>query len=184
MRAMQVRISSPDPSGAAQRALSSLLMGPEQQYVYSSTLASPDGSSILFSGFMEGGYHTALMMAQIPPMPKDSVAGSTYVPVKVSGQSGGAVYVEFGYEEYGAPTDFHCTPRQEACRAAAPLVNESTPFWFSSEMFPPSTGSYSIAIPALPGRILYFHVVDSGTAGPLQAVTVPPLQTAARPLPK
>jgi len=113
-------------------------------------------------------------MAQLPPMPNHSVTGPTYIPVRVSGQSSStAVYVEFGYEEYGTPTDFYCTPRQEACRVATPLVNQSTPFWFAHESFKPATGSYQISIPALPGRILYYHVVENGIAGPLQAATVP-----------
>jgi hypothetical protein len=179
MRSTQIRISAPDPAGTGQRVLSSLLMGPGQQYVYSSVLPTPDASYLLFSGFLVGGYHTSLMMAQLPPMPNDSVAGFTYVPVKVSGQSGSAVYVEFGYEEYGGTTNFYCTPRQEACRVAASLINESAPFWFASELFPPATGSYQISIPALPGHILYYHVVDGGVAGPLQAVTVPGTQVAA-----
>jgi hypothetical protein len=84
------------------------------------------------------------------------------------------VYIEFGYEEYGAPTDFHCTPRQEACRVATPLVVESTPFWFAHELFSPTTGPWSISVPALPEHILYYHVVDGGVAGPLQAIAGPP----------
>ena len=174
MRAMQIRISSQDATGSGQRSLGSLLMGPGHQYVYSSVLPTPDASYILFGGFLTGGRHTSLMMAQLPPMPKDSIAGSTYTPVKVSGQSANAVYVEFGYEEYGAPTDFHCTPRQEACRVAAPRINESTPFWYAHELFAPTTGSYQISVPALPGRILYYHVVDGGVAGPLQVLAISP----------
>jgi len=178
MRATQIRIDLPDPAGASQRVLSSLLMGPEQQYVYSSVLPTPDASYLLFSGFLTGGYHTSLMMAQLPPMPKDSVSGSTYIPVRVSGSSGSAVYAEFGYEEYGAPTDFHCTPRQDACRVSARLINEATPFFFAEELFAPTTGSYQISIPALPGRILYYHVVDGGVAGPLQVFAAPARQTS------
>jgi hypothetical protein len=175
MRSTQVNISAPDPAGAGQRVLSSLLMGPEQQYVYSSVLPTPDASYLLFSGFLLGGYHTSLMMAQLPPMPEDSVPNSTYVPVSVSGHAGGGGgYVEFGYEEYGSKTSFYCTPRQEACRVSTPTINEATPFWFAGESFAPAIGSYQISIPALPGRILFYHVVSAGhAAGPLQAVPVP-----------
>jgi len=88
------------------------------------------------------------------------------------------VYVEFGYEEYGSPASFYCTPRQEACRVAAALVNEASPFWFAQELFPPTTGRYTISIPALPGRILYYHVVDGGVAGPLQVAAIPAIQSA------
>jgi hypothetical protein len=174
MRATQIRISTPDPTGAGQRVLSSLLMGPGHQYVYSSVLPTPDASYLLFSGFLTNGYHTSLMMAQIPPMPNESIA-ATFVSVKVSGQSSNQVYVEFGYEEYGTSTNFYCTPRQDICRATASVINDATPFSYSHEPLSTVTGNYQIAIPAIPGRILYYHVVDGGVPRQLQAVTVPPL---------
>jgi hypothetical protein len=178
MRATQIRISAPDPNGLGQRNLSPLLMGPGQQYVYSSVLPTPDASYLLFAGFLTGGYHSSMMMAQIPPMPNDSISGQTYIPVQVSGRSTNAVYVEFGYEENGPMTSFYCTARQEACRVATSQVNEGAPFSFASELFAPATGAYQITIPALPGRVLFYHLVDGGVPGPLQAVTVLGQQTA------
>ena len=172
MRAMQIRIDSPDPAATGQRILSSLLMGPNQQYVYSKVLPTPDASYLLFTGFLVNGYHTGLMAAKLPPFIDNSLSTSTYVPVTVSGNSRNSVYIEFGYEEFGAPGDFHCTPRNESCRVGARLVNESFPFWFAHEAFTTATGSYRISVPALPGRILYYRVVDGAVAGPIKAIAI------------
>ena len=54
-----------------QRWLSSLLMGREQQYVFSKVLPTSDASYLLFTGFLTSGYHTGLMMAKLPPFPGD-----------------------------------------------------------------------------------------------------------------
>jgi hypothetical protein len=90
----------------------------------------------------------------------------------VQGTSSQSVYVEFGYEENGAAASFYCTPRQETCQAGSAFIDEQSPFWYAHEPFLQATGSYKIMIPALPGRILYYHIVDGGVAGDLRAVTV------------
>jgi hypothetical protein len=174
MRATQIRIDAPDDQASGQRILSSLLMGPGQQYVYSEVLPTPDGSYLLFGGYLTGGYHTGLMAAKIPSFPPDLVRQSTYVPVYVTG-NGASSYVEFGYEEFGQRTDFFCTPRQEACRVSAGTIDESNPFSFAQEPLKQASGSFAIAIPAIPGRIVYYRVVDGDTPGPLQAA-VPTLK--------
>jgi hypothetical protein len=171
MRAMQIRIDAPDEQANGQRMLSSLLMGPGQQYVYSEVLPTPDGSYLLFGGYLTGGYHTALMAAKIPSFPPDSVRQSTYVQVYVTA-SNASSYVEFGYEEFGGRTNFYCTPRHEACRVSAGTIDESNPFSFAQEPVKPASGSFTIAIPAIPGRIVYYRVVDGETPGPLR-VAVP-----------
>jgi hypothetical protein len=166
MRAMQIRIDALDEQANGQRILSSLLMGPGQQYVYSEVLPTPDGSYLLFGGYLTGGYHTGLMAAKIPSFPPDSVRQSTYVPIYVTGNNASS-YVEFGYEEFGGRTDFYCTPRHEACRVSAGTIDESNPFSFAQEPLKQASGSFTIAIPAIPGRIVYYRVVDGDMPGPL-----------------
>ena len=138
----------------------------------SSVIPNPDASYFLFAGFLTHGYHTSLMAAQLPPMPNNSYAGSTYVPVRVTGQSTNGVYVEFGYEEYGSDTSYSAHAPAGVPRGGA-ACQRIRPFWFVAESFRrrPGPGRYSIR--ALPGHILYYHVVDGGIAGPLQAVAVP-----------
>jgi hypothetical protein len=173
MNATQVRVSTPDPKGIYQRWLGQLLMVPEAQYVYSKVLPTPDASYLLFGGFLTSGYHTGLMMASIPPFPNDSMARSTYVPMMVNG-SGRNVYIEFGYDEFGSDgvTKFYCTTRAENCRVASAAINEGTPFSYASESLANANG-YSIAIPALPGHVLYYRVVTGGVAGLTQVAAVP-----------
>jgi hypothetical protein len=170
MQGMQVGIGGPDPSGNTQRALGTMLMGPGQQYVYSKLLPTPDASYLLFAGFLTSGYHTSLMMAKLPSFPSDGVVRSTFVPVNVSVSSSNS-YVEFGYEEFGSNTDFFCTSRREACRVSAATINEANPFSFASETL--AAAGSTIAIPAIPGRILYYRVVTNGSPGPLMAAAVP-----------
>lgn len=172
MRAVQVRVDAPDPGAVGQRSLGSLLMGPNQQYVYSKVLPTPDASYLLFAGFLLNGYHTGLLSAKLPPFVENSVAKSTFVPVTLTGRSRNSVYVEFGYEEFGAPGDFRCTARAESCRVSAALVNESFPYWFAHESFSTATGNFKISIPAISGRILYFRVVDGTTPGAINAIAV------------
>ena len=50
----------------------------------------------------------------------------------------------------------------------AATINTSTPFSFAHEALASVTGSYNIAIPALPGHLVYYHVVTNGIPGPLQ----------------
>jgi hypothetical protein len=173
MQATQVYIGGQDPAAIRQRWLSSLLMGPEQQYVYSKVLPTPDASYLMFAGFLTSGYHTGLMMAKLPPFPNDSMARSTFVPVIVNRIANNA-YVEFGYDEYGSDgvTKFYCTTRAENCRVAGSTINETTPFSFASEPLTNANG-FTITIPALPGHVLYYHLVIGGEAKETQVVTVP-----------
>ena len=162
MQATQVYIGGRDSLAVRQRWLSSLLMGPEQQYVYSKVLPTPDASYLLFTGFLTSGYHTGLMMAKLPPFPNDSTARSTFVPVTVNKVANNA-YLEFGYDEYGSDgvTKFYCTTRAENCRVAASAINETTPFSFASEPLTNANG-FTIKIPALPGHLLYYRIVVGG----------------------
>jgi hypothetical protein len=173
MQATQVYIAGHDAGGVRQRWLSSLLMGPEQQYVYSKVLPTPDASYLMFAGFLTSGYHTGMMMAKLPPFPDDSIARSTYVPVRVNRVASNA-YVEFGYDEFGSDgvTKFYCTTRAENCRVAGPTINEATPFSFASEPLTRASG-FTITIPALSGHVLYYHLVIGGEARETQVVTVP-----------
>jgi hypothetical protein len=168
-QSIQFRIDQPDPDARAQRFLGNLLMGPNQQYVYSKFLPTPDASYLLFAGFLVNGYHTGLMAMKVPSFRHKDTGQSTFTPVTVKG-SGASVYIEFGYEEFGARTDFFCTSRREVCRVSAEEITEANPFRFAHENLTPASGSYTIKIPALQGRILYYRVVDNGEPGPLQAI--------------
>jgi hypothetical protein len=144
-------------------------MGPGHQYVYSSVLPSPDASYLLFGGYLINGYHSAMMAAKLPSFPAAATSKTTYVPINVQGQTSSKVYVEFGYEEFGPRGSFYCTPRQASCRVTASAIDESDPFLFAGDQITPVTGTYNIAIPALPGHLVYYAVFSNGAqVGPLQ----------------
>jgi hypothetical protein len=105
-------------------------------------------------------------MAELPPYPSvDSYDRSQFIPMvlPVPPLSGADhAVIEFGYQEYGDPSAFHCTTRHDACLAAtAQLSPNSSPFFFQSEHhagLPCSTGC-TIAIPAISQRVLFFRIV-------------------------
>jgi len=149
-------------------------MGPGNQYAFSATGVTPGMESIFWVGYELNGYHTGMLTAKIPAFPRNNENLHTFIPVVVSGNSiaASSVYVEFGYEEFGARTDFFCTTRKDACRVVASVIDETKPFLYASEMAAMNNGSpgaYKIAIPVLPNHIVYYRVVDNGTPGPIMA---------------
>jgi hypothetical protein len=107
-------------------------------------------------------------MAKLPPFPNDSTSRSTYVPEIVNGVANN-VYVEFGYDEYGSDgvTKFYCTTRAENCRVGSSTINEAVPFQYASEQLTNANG-FTVVIPALPGRLLYYRSVINGVPQPTE----------------
>jgi len=75
--------------------------------------------------------------------------------------------IQFGYAENGAPGQFYCTSRHEACAVAASSV-ATVPFQFWSDgtdgtlaglSGTPCASGCSIAIPGLSQRMLYYQVI-------------------------
>lgn len=168
---MQVRIDQNDPAGLWQRRLGYGLTRPGSQYVYSKTGLMPNGQALLFTAFNLQGVYSLPVMMPLPSWPSDSVRRNSYVPIEVNGSGNG--YIEFGYGDYGDPESFYCTPRADACRVASHVIDEDTPFRYASDTLTPATGTWTIAIPGLPGRVLYYRTVINGVSGPTQVVPVP-----------
>jgi hypothetical protein len=170
-KVMQLRIDQNDPTGANQRSLGIALTQPGSQYVYTYTVPSPDGKSITTTAWNLGGVYSLPIQMRLPPWRDDSVNRTTFVPVQV--QAPGASHIEFGYQEFGAPENMFCTPRKEVCKVSQATVQEQNPFrWNAEPLAPPAPGG-SIAIPAIPGRMLYYRVVIDGNPGQLNVVPVP-----------
>lgn len=163
--AIQLRVSGADKGAWFYRNLGSLTTVPGAQYVYSRVLPTPDASYLLFPGYLTKGYHTGMMMAKLPPFPNDSFARNTFVPVTVTGHCITTCYAEFGYQEFGSDlgSKFYCTSRQENCRVAGSTINEATPFYYAYETFTKVSGFYSIQIPALPGHLLLYRIIDGAS---------------------
>ena len=150
--------SSPaaDIAGTGTRRLTMGFSGPGRQYAFGSLRATPDGKYALMPGWWVDGLRQDILMVKIPPFRNiDSAVRNNFVPVTVQvGAFAGAVRaaIDFGYGEYGNPSDFFCTPRAEACSAMSNGINAANPFVYASE----GNGGAScragctLTIPALP----------------------------------
>jgi hypothetical protein len=93
--------------------------------------------------------------------------------VRLTGNGSSNEEYQFGYGEYGNPTDFFCTPYNDICSSKVPTAT-SDPFGFSaSDSF--STSSCPCVINAVHGRVLYYryHDIAGGVFGPTQVMAVP-----------
>ncbi len=120
-----------------------------------------------------GGH--AYGIVEFPPLPRaeDVPSGPlTFLPVRVQiAQAPGAAaaYVQFGYgREPGRP--FLCRPYtvERDCFAVGSEIDESDPFQWEGQDFsgrPFVEGKASIAIPALPDRVLFYRVIQTDAAG-------------------
>jgi len=115
------------------------------------------------------------------------VARGTFVPITLTlkppaGLSVNNAIVQFGYQEYGAPSLLNCTTRNDACIANAGTVpSGNAPFYFASEN--PSgelcASGCAITIPAISQRVLFYRVQYRNASqvvlatGPLSAIVVP-----------
>lgn len=169
---MQIRIDKNDPAGLWQRKLGFGLTSPGSQYVYSNARPSSDGKSIFATAWNLQGVYSVPIQLRLPPWRQDidTVNRTTYIPVEISASPGSVV--EFGYEEFGAPDKFFCTPRAETCKVSAARFSEDNPFSWQADPLAPSA-TEKISIPALPGRMLYYRVITGENTGGLQAVPVP-----------
>ncbi len=150
--------------------------------------ASPDGKWMLFRSNLIG---------KLPPYPAtDEYDRSKFIPMVLSVTAPpdtgvDNVLVVFGYDAL----NLYCTSRREACisTTVGPPANGfdgDNPFWFvNSDMASkggawngsgvPCSTTCSVAIPALPERILYYRVIYRDASnnilrgGPIQVTSVP-----------
>lgn len=97
------------------------------------------------------------------------------VPITVSGETGDAVRIRFGYSEYGTPSQFYCTARTSGCstdptRTKPYLWADETQQWQACD------SGCTVNIPVLPGHYAYYVVDRKKSSGlilttPLQVVT-------------
>lgn len=114
-----------------------------------------------------------LCIGFMPPDSFDSVVRYDFIPVPITLPAGPAyAEVQFGYAENGAPGQFYCTTRQEACNTSSPA---GTPFNWERETrrLTPCSSGCTIQVSALPDHILYFSVRRSSDGinwvnGPIQ----------------
>jgi hypothetical protein len=144
--------------------------------------ALPDGSWALLWAQWLGLERTEALLAKLPPFPTpDKVDRSNFetIRVPVAGRDGATqAVIEFGYAENGPAENFFCTSRQEACVRGN---QGGADYAFASEAVPPAPcqSGCTIAVPAIPERVLYYrarYLDNKGQTvgvGPLGAALVP-----------
>ena len=152
------------------------LTGYGKQYSGSAFTPEPTGKWGFFRCDWCNGERSEMMMVSLQPWTDDNVARNDFQRVPVSFSVGhNYAEVQFGYSTYGAPDQFRCSWRQEACNTSG------TPFNFESEArtLKSCSAGCSIDIPALPDRVVYYRkrTSDDGvtwTDGPLMVTTASP----------
>jgi hypothetical protein len=173
----QVNGSLTDTAGASQRSLGKGLSRARETDAFWHSHALANSNWIMFktSYAQEAGDMIFTMM--LPPATTDSVDRTAYetltlsTPLLAPNTSG--AYVEFGYGEYGAPTNLYCTSRAEVCAAGQP---SSDPFWFdvteSSSLAPvPCSAGCQVSLPVLPQHVVYARWVFVDANGVILAAS-------------
>lgn len=169
----EAMIVRPDRSGSTMRALGAGNAIPREQSIFGLAMPSPDSKWLLHDAGTYPHRISQVQVMKLPPWPPtDSVARNTFVPVAITlnpraGLNVDNAVIEFGYGEYGNdPAKFYCSQRQETCgvgrASSSSLVDEANPFYFTtaeaaSLAGTPCASSCTIAIPAIPGRVLYWR---------------------------
>lgn len=157
----------PNGSGRWTRRLS-MQPGPQRHPPFENWRPFPDGKTALWRSAWTDGLYTSLMLAKLPPRDDDSLNRTTFVPVEVKASAGTNVTVQFGYN-----SSFYCTSRLEACKVSAATITQSDAFKFASEALTGATGPYTITIPALSGRVLYYRVCQGSACGATVVKAIP-----------
>lgn len=158
-----------DPSGLGERTLSNALDQYDSETIFWNSRTLPDGSWL----FTNLAADSSIKLIKIPPAAVDSEVRTGYVavPITIPAGLGANAVIAFGYVENGHPANFYCTARQETCIAhggGTGVKGFGIPFYFAvseaAQIFgEPCAGGCTIAIPAIPGRVLYYLPIFSAT---------------------
>jgi len=160
----QLNTTETDNAGVSSRRLTSAFVAPGRQYNFTNAKPTPDGKWAQVQAQWLEGQRTDMFWVKLPPFPPvvsnpGTSEGATNLALPLSGEAGDMIRVAFGYAENGDPAQFNCTSRAESCYTSA-SASPGNPFVFASEApsYTPCSGTCSVSIPAIPGRILYYQV--------------------------
>jgi len=159
-----VELSEPigDPGAIKQRSLGWQMTRPGAQYVYSHSRPFPFGTLISGTAHHFQGGPTVALTVDGGTIDDGITDGAGYVPVTIKASSN--FVVQFGYD-----TNFYCTSRLESCYVQASTI-QTVPFLYASEAGATTPTSSTVAIPAMPGRVLYYRLWIGGVAGQVNAI--------------
>ncbi len=175
--AVQVGIDPIDTTGRRVRRLTLGFGAPGLHWTFTTWLQSPDGKWGFFSVPYANGLRNDYFAMKLPPWPSlDSEDRTNFIKIPVHVE-GGAPYARarFGYVENGAPGDFFCTSRHEACSTEIPAREPKDPYSFVGEAATHANcqAGCTIALPAVPGRVLYYVIDRLDAAGKLAGSGTP-----------
>lgn len=161
-----------DPTGLYGRQLTDWLVHYRYLNINANDQGTPDGAWAMTE--MENfGMEYGIGTMKIPPLPAlDSVDRTTFVPATINltaptGIGVANALIQFGYDEYGQPTDFNCTLRGESCYVKDSTV-QTVPFSFPSDGTSGTLATLagascasncSIAIPTISQRVVYWRPI-------------------------
>jgi hypothetical protein len=151
-----------DRVGLYQRGIGRGGTRPAAQYVYTHARSFGNSNRVLATQYHSQGVYSGAVLIDPGSLPHDTANRTTFQAVEVKNLPASS-YIEFGYNP-----SFECTQRTEACKVAASAIDLTTPFYFAHETMSSTSGT--VTIPALPGRVLYWRVVTSGTPGATQVM--------------
>ena len=167
-RYVQFDVSKPDPTGMRWRILSSLWGGPGRTDNYANVHGT-DGTGWVFGvGKWVNGDRAQIYGIKVPSWRLDSQYRGDFVriPVTVSGRTGDAVRIRFGYD-----SNLYCSTRQEQCSTGA--TNGDAFAWISEPVsWQPCTNQCSVTVPAVAGRVLYYTVDRKDSSGTINSGTM------------
>ncbi len=179
----QYGINVADPDGVYWRKISTFFQGMGWVNNYWNTRPTPDGSLSWTVSRWLNGISNKMMAAILPPWPTISDStGDAYVPylVPVTGNAQPNARVRFGYAENGAPTDYNCMPRLEACVTDSVWdgTTATVPFKWSSQAqsLQSCSPTCTIKVPTMIGRTTYMVLEYVDSMGVTQATAaLPPI---------
>jgi hypothetical protein len=175
----QTDISTNDPAGERTRMLTYYLVRPAVQSIFAVGYATPDAKWTLFLGEDHG--YAGWYAVKNPPLPDAAKNPLTFerVPVDLYKAEAASFRIEFGYGEFGSPTEYRCTTRRDACVVDKAKVSDANPFQWASETLasiPCPGGRCKAEIPRVPGRVVFSRAIFlNGAGATIEEKILPPM---------
>lgn len=190
---MQLRLNvRGDVTGSTQRLLSKGFTPSRMGAPFWNIQALSNNKWALFRTRFLNGFRNEAMLLKLPPVnASDSIRRDTFQVALISSHptrppGTRTAIVEFGYAENGPAENLFCTSRAQSCavgRAAqTDQIDLAAPFSFlgtENVAGTPCTSGCTIAVPAIPGRMLYYRMRYRDAGG--QEIGVTGLQVVALP---
>lgn len=170
-QATQFKIAaSPDMTGKSTRKFGYLGLHWGMHYGFQNCRVAPNRDFITcFSPWGYDGVSSHWVMTPLTNPSTDAVDRTTYLDytVQVAPSAYPNVRGQFGYLEYGSPSDYRCTAYQDSCVTAT----NGTPFNYltsDSSTWQSCASGCTVHFPVLPNRVVYARIQHLDVGGAVQ----------------